>query len=57
MRQDGIRKQATGAHQPDTDDERNNWRFSPVSFFLNDGEPEIARQTLVASGAVVVSLR
>ena len=57
MREDGICKRATAAHQQDTEDECNNWRFSHVSFFLNEGEPEFARQTLVASGAVVVSVQ
>src|SRR5208337_4463609 len=41
MRQDGIRKRATAAHQQDTEDECNNRRFSHVSFFFNYGEPGI----------------
>jgi len=57
VRQDGIRKRATGAHQQDTEDECNRWRFSHASFSLNEDEPEFTRQTPVASGAVVTLIR
>jgi hypothetical protein len=57
MRQDGIRKQATAAHQQDSEDKCNTWRSSHASFSVNGSEPEFVLQTLVASGAVVVSLR
>ena len=37
VRQNGIRKRAAAAHQQDSENECNNWRFSHVSLFLNEG--------------------